>query len=118
MHHGLVVLVQQNSPTLKLLKKTLHGHPHSLQFLEGDVLIPVLRNLESSGRLAVVEDCPPTEAAAVGVEISRLDGSKHRPTVLPTGNGPPPLQIPLELMSDLHVAVPADFGLGDIVQLA
>ncbi len=61
--HGLVVLVEEQEPSLDLWEEKLDRAPDSLQLLEGDVLELVWARPKASGFYAVVEDNTPAETA-------------------------------------------------------
>ncbi len=68
-HHGMVVLVEEQSPSLDLWEEGLDRAPDSLQLLEGDVLELVWSGLEASSLYAVAEDSSPTETVGVAVQV-------------------------------------------------
>ncbi len=65
--HGLVVLVEEHSPSLDFWEEGLDRAPDSLQLLEGDVMELVWAGAEASGFYSLVEDSTPSETARVAV---------------------------------------------------
>ena len=73
-HHGLVILVEEQSPSLDFWEEGLDRAPDGLHLLEGDMLELALARPEAPGLYAVVEDCSPSETAGVAMKVGGLDG--------------------------------------------
>ncbi len=96
--HGMVVFVEEQSPSLDFWEEGLDRAPDSLQLLEGDVLELVWAGPKASGFYAVVEDNTPSETAGVAVSVGGLDGLQDGGAVLLFRQRSPPLEIALELL--------------------
>ncbi len=71
-----------------------------MYLLEDDVLELVGAGIKASGFYAVVENCTPSEAAEVAMQVGGLDGLEDGGSVVLLGHLSPTLEIALELLGE------------------
>ena len=98
--------MQQQSPSLEFREEGLDCAPDSFQLLEGDVLELDRAGPKASGFYAVVEDCTPSEAIGVELQVGGLYGLEDGGYAVLFGHRSPPLEIALELLEKSDGARP------------